>query len=217
MGCIGFPDHPTWEITTRSNLRCIHCHVSGGHAALRELTTDEAFGLRDQLAEVPGFRMLAFTGGEPLMRADLFRILEYSQALGFTHTVAMNATLVTPGCARRLKDRGVSIAAVSIDNPVVAVHDRILGVDGAFERTMRGIEALRDAGITLQVNVTVMRNTARELDSLFSFLAPLDPAIVVVNQMIPQGRGEGIADLALAPDEYRYLVDCIARWQERGA
>jgi radical SAM protein with 4Fe4S-binding SPASM domain len=216
MGCIGFPDHPAWEITARCNLRCIHCHVSGGQAAPDELSTPEAFGLLDRLAEVPAFRMVAFTGGEPLMRPDFFRILEYSQSLGFTHTMATNATLVTPGNAARLKELGVSIAAVSLDSPSAEVHDRIRGVPGAFEKAMRGIGALREAGITLQINVTVMGHTARELHRLFSYLAPLDPALVLVYQMVPLGRGEEIADLALAREQYRELVSCLARWQKEG-
>jgi sulfatase maturation enzyme AslB (radical SAM superfamily) len=67
MGCIGFRAHPVWEMTTACNLRCIHCHASGGKPAANELTTEEAKRLLDQLAEMPEFRMMAYTGGEPLV------------------------------------------------------------------------------------------------------------------------------------------------------
>ena len=85
MGCIGFPAHPVWEMTTACNLRCIHCHAAGGKRSIDELSTDEAKRFLDQLAEVPEFRMMAFTGGEPLVRHDLFELLAYSQALGLSY------------------------------------------------------------------------------------------------------------------------------------
>jgi sulfatase maturation enzyme AslB (radical SAM superfamily) len=72
MGCIGFPAHPVWEMTTACNLRCVHCHTWGGKPAADELSTEEAKRLLDQLAGVSALRMVAFTGGEPLMRGDLF-------------------------------------------------------------------------------------------------------------------------------------------------
>lgn len=103
MGYIGFPAHPVWEMTTACNLRCIHCHASGGKPAADELKTDEAKRLLDQLAQVLEFRMMAFTGGEPLVRKDLFELLAYSQALGFTNTMATNATLIDDDVARRLR------------------------------------------------------------------------------------------------------------------
>ena len=78
QGCIGFPAHPVLEITTACNLRCIHCHTTGGRRADDELTTEEVKRLLDQLAKVREFRMVAFTGGEPLVRDDLFELLAYS-------------------------------------------------------------------------------------------------------------------------------------------
>ena len=216
MGCIGFPDHAAWEITTRCNLRCIHCHASAGKGGPDELSTEEAFRLLDQLAEVPEYRMVAFTGGEPLMRTDFFPILEYAQALGFSNTLATNATLVTPAIAAGMKERGVSIAAVSLDAPTESVHDEIRGVPGSFRKALDGIAALKEAGITLQINVTVMGHTVRDIDALFSYLATMDPALLLVYQVIPMGRGKDIADLVLLQEQNRVMIDALARWQRDG-
>ncbi len=167
MGCIGFPAHPVWELTTACNLRCIHCHASGGKPFPNELTTDEAKRLLDQLAEVPEFRMMAFTGGEPLVRKDLFEPLAYSQALGFTNTMATNATLIDDDVARRLRRFGLVIAAVSLDGFTAEQHDNVRGISGSFEAAMRGMRALRRAGIILHVNITgdgVQRRATRGVD-----------------------------------------------------
>ena len=75
MGCIGFPSHPVWEVTSSCNLRCIHCHSPRSDGG-RDLDTEEGKGLLQQLAEVDSFRMIAFTGGEPLLRKDLFELLD---------------------------------------------------------------------------------------------------------------------------------------------
>ncbi|HUV09172.1 MAG TPA: radical SAM protein [Spirochaetia bacterium] len=109
MGCIGFPDHPVWEITGDCNLHCLHCHVPEAQGSTHEMTTGEGRRLLQQLAGVSSFRMMAFTGGEPLLRKDLFDLLAYSQVLGFTNTLATNATLVDRGVARHLRERGVAI------------------------------------------------------------------------------------------------------------
>lgn len=216
MGCIGFPDHPAWEITSRCNLRCIHCHASAGTGGSDELTTEEAFRLLDQLARVREFRMVAFTGGEPLIRPDIFPILEHSHDLGFSNTIATNATLITDEVAIGLKERGVAIAAVSLDSPSEEVHDRIRGVRGSFEKALQGIGSLKRAGIPLQINVTVMGDTIGNLDDLFSFLTPLDPSLILVYKMIPLGRGRDIADLTLVREQNRALVGSLSRWQNRG-
>lgn len=79
MGCIGFPAHPAWEVTAACNLRCIHCHATLGKPARDELTTDEAKLFIDDLAKVDEFRMLVYTGGEPLVRPDIFKLFEHSR------------------------------------------------------------------------------------------------------------------------------------------
>ncbi len=114
MGCIGFPYHPVWEVTKNCNLNCVHCHSSQTYRK-SELTTEEGHQLLRQLAQVDDFGMVAFTGGEPLIRDDIFDLLGYSQELGFVNTLATNGTLVDDEMARELKRHGVSIAAVSLD------------------------------------------------------------------------------------------------------
>jgi len=197
MGCIGFPAHPVWEMTTACNLHCIHCHASGGKRAPDELITEEAKRLIDQLAQVSEFRMMAYTGGEPLVRPDLFELLAYSQGLGFTNTMATNATLIDDEVAERLRRYGLVIAAVSLDGFDAETHDYVRGQPGTFEATLEGIRALRRAGILLHINITAMEYNLDQLEPLMALVEELGTGILLMYQLVPVGRGRGIEEAAL--------------------
>ena len=213
MGCIGFPAHPVWEMTAACNLHCIHCHAAGGKPAAAELTTAEGKRLLDQLAGVSEFRMMAFTGGEPLVREDLFELLAYSQALGFTNTMATNATLIDDDVARRLRRCGVVIAAVSLDGFDAATHDFVRGQSGAFESAIRGMRALRRAGILLHVNITAMECNLDQVEPLMALVDELGTGILLMYQLVPVGRGRGIGEAALDRGDNERLIRFIARAQ----
>jgi radical SAM protein with 4Fe4S-binding SPASM domain len=216
QGCIGFPAHPVLEITAACNLHCIHCHASGGKPASDELTTQEVKRLLDQLAQVREFRMVAFTGGEPLVRDDLFELLAYSQALGFANTLATNATLIDDAVARRLRRYGVAIGAVSLDGFDAKTHDYVRGQPGAFEDTMRGIHALRRAGIPLHINITAMEYNLDQLEPLVALVDDLGAAILIMYQLVPLGRGRGIENASLDLGANERLIRFMAHAQSTG-
>ncbi len=213
MGCIGFPSHPVWEMTTACNLRCIHCHTSGGKPTADELTTDEAKLLLEQLAEIKEFRMMAFTGGEPLVRKDLFELLSYSKSLGFTNTIATNATLIDESIARRLHDCGVVIAAVSLDGFDAATHDMVRGSSGSFDAAVRGMNALRRAGILLHINITAMEYNMNQMEPLITLVNDLQASILLMYQLVPVGRGRGIQQAALDLSANEKLIRFMAKTQ----
>ncbi|HVP93359.1 MAG TPA: radical SAM protein [Acidobacteriota bacterium] len=213
MGCIGFPAHPVWEMTTACNLHCIHCHASGGKPARDELSTEEAKCMLDQLAEVKEFRMMAFTGGEPLLRNDFFELLGYSQALGFTNTIATNATLVDDAVAKRLRRCGVVIAAVSLDSFDAKTHDMVRGSPGSFKAALDGMRALRRAGILLHINVTAMEYNISQMEQLMTLVDELDTGILLIYQLVPIGRGRGISKAALDLGANERLIRFMARAQ----
>jgi radical SAM protein with 4Fe4S-binding SPASM domain len=213
MGCIGFPAHPVWEMTTACNLRCIHCHASGGKPAPDELTTAEAKRLLDQLAEVSEFRMMAYTGGEPLVRGDLFELMAYSQALGFTNTMATNATLIDDAVARRLRKYGLVIAAVSLDGFDAQTHDYVRGQPGAFEAALRGMQALRRAGILLHINITAMEYNLDQMEALMALVGELGTGILLMYQLVPVGRGQEVGEAALDLSANERLIRFMAQAQ----
>lgn len=215
MGCIGFPAHPVWEMTTACNLRCIHCHASSGQPQPDELSTQDAKDLFTQLARIPEFRMLAFTGGEPLLRKDLYELLAYSQALGFTNTIATNATLITNQVAQQLRQYGVVIAAVSLDAVDPATHDRIRGVPGAFQAAVDGMAALRRAGILLHINITAMDYNLQQIKPLTTLIDKLQASILLMYQLVPVGRGQDIKTAVLNTAAHEHLIKYIAAAQHR--
>jgi radical SAM protein with 4Fe4S-binding SPASM domain len=213
MGCIGFPAHPVWEMTTACNLHCIHCHASGGKRAPDELTTEEGKRLLDQLSQVCEFRMMAYTGGEPLVRPDLFELLAYSQALGFQNTMATNATLIDDEVAERLRDHGLVIAAVSLDGFDAETHDYVRGQPGTFEATLKGIRALHRAGILLHINITAMEYNLDQLEPLMALVDDLGTGILLMYQLVPVGRGRGIEEAALDLGANERLIRFMAEAQ----
>jgi len=213
MGCIGFPCHPVWEMTTACNLKCIHCHTSGGERAADELKTDEAKNMLTELSQVRQFRMMAFTGGEPLMRPDIYELLDFARALGFTNTLATNATMIDDATARELKRRGVVIAAVSLDGYTAALHDKLRGTPGAFEAAVGGMRALNRAGILLHINITAMEYNLKEMVCLMNLVEELRAGILLLYQLVPVGRARAIDDAVLDLGENERLIRFMARAQ----
>lgn len=215
MGCIGFPSHPVWEITSSCNLSCIHCHTSGGTEERNELTTQEGKQLIAQLAEIKDFQMMAYTGGEPLVRKDLFELLAYSKSLGFSNTIATNATLVDDAIAQRLKRNGVVIAAVSLDGIDAQTHDRIRRKKGAFDQALNGIRCLHDAGILLHINITAMNYNIKEIQRLLHLVDELGTGILLMYQLVPVGRGSSIKDASLDTSSNERLIKLISQAQKK--
>ncbi len=213
MGCIGFPSHPVWEMTTACNLDCIHCHTSGGKPTSDELTSQEAKQLLDQLADVKDFQMMAFTGGEPLLRPDFYELLAYSQALGFSNTIATNATLIDYTIAKQLRRFGVVIAAVSLDGFNAESHDRIRGQPGAFNAALNGIRALHRAGILLHVNITAMDYNMHQMKPLMNLIDQVSTGILLMYQLVPVGRGCQIKNEALDLSANERLIQFMAKAQ----
>ncbi len=213
MGCIGFPAHPAWEVTTACNLRCIHCHARSDKPARDELTTNEGKRLIDEFAKVSEFRMLVYTGGEPLMRPDLFELLHHSKRASLTNVIATNGTLITEDVAFKLKDAGVIAAAVGLDSTQPDVHNYIRQRNDAFERAMRGIHALKKAGILLQINIAAMKYNLSELEDLIELANNEGAGIGLMYQLLPVGRGSNIEEETLKTEENRWLMETLARKQ----
>ena len=213
MGCIGYPNHPVFEITNRCNLSCIHCHTNGGNNEKGELSTEEVKKVIDDLSNISAFRMLVFTGGEPLVRKDIFEILHHSKKRGFVNTIATNGTLITDSVAVRLKDAGVAGVAVSLDSTIPETHNKIRRNDEAYDLAVRGIYAVRKAGMLLQINTTAMEYNLDNLEDLIKLADSFGSGIMLMYQLVPVGRGCAIKDASLDLNTNERLVKKIAGQQ----
>jgi heme b synthase len=200
-----------WETTRRCNLACLHCRAAAGSGPYPgELTTDEGIKLLDDLATM-GQVVVILTGGEPLLREDIFDLTAYGTGLGHRMVMAVNGTLVTPAIAARLKDAGIQRVSISIDGATATSHDRLRAVEGAYAGALAGIAACRKAGLPFQINTTVTRTNRAELPAIHELAIKLEAAAHHVFVLVPTGRGELIREELLSPEEYeatlRWLLD----------
>ena len=214
MGCIGFPAHPAWEVTSACNLTCIHCHATGGRPSPDEMDTHQAKKFIEDLAIAEEFRMLVYTGGEPMVRPDIFELLAHSRGVGFQNVIATNAVLIDDRVALELKKTGVVGIAVSLDSARPETHNFVRNHPNAFARAIRGIRAVKKAGMLLQINVTAMSYNFDHLDELVSLADESGAAIMLMYQLVPVGRGLKIEDAGLDLGENERLINFLHSKQQ---
>ena len=205
-----------WEVTRRCNLACLHCRAAAGSGPYPgELTTAEGLALLDDLAAM-GQVVVILTGGEPLLRDDIYDLIAHGAKLGLRLAMAVNGTLLTPAIAARLKELGVQRLSISLDGATAASHDHLRAVDGAFEGALAGVAACKEAGLPFQINTTVTRNNLAELPALYELAISLKAAAHHVFVLVPTGRGELIRDQLVSPKEYEQTLNWLLERQREG-
>lgn len=175
-----------WELTAACNLSCQYCRASASHEPDRdELDTDEAKRFVESIA--PLKPMLILSGGEPLLRPDLFPIIRRAVSLGIRVSLASNGTLITTKLGEKIADSGVSRVSISLDGADAAMHDLGRG-QGSFEQATKGIENLRGR-VDFQINFTVTRKNQSELIRIFDLAEKLGAAALHIFFLVPTGRG----------------------------
>jgi len=215
IGCFGYRVHPVWEVTSRCNLKCEHCHARGGETdGHDELTTEEGkTKVIDALAEVSDFKSLIFSGGEPLVREDIFELIAHAKARGFYPILATNATLITEEVARRLKAAGTIGIAASIDSTKDEVHDAFRRQKGALKMAKEGIANASAEGMYIQINITASAINRTELPDILAYADDLRAHVVLLYQFIPSGRGEDSSSLELSSEEFRQEILTVGKVQ----
>ena len=188
-----------WETTRRCNLACLHCRATAGSGPYPgELSTEEGIALLDTLTTL-GQVVVILTGGEPLLREDIFELAAYGAARGHRMVMAVNGTLLTASIAGRLKEAGVQRLSISLDGATAASHDRLRAVPGAYEGALAGIAACREADLPFQINTTVTRANMGELAAIRHLAIELEAAAHHVFILVPTGRGEQMREQLLQP------------------
>ena len=205
IGCFGYPVHPVWEVTAKCNLTCDHCHARGNEAQYAdELTTEEGkTRVIDPLADVGDFKSLIFSGGEPLVREDIFDLVAHSKKRGFYPIMATNATLITSTVAEKLKKAGLLGIAASIDSMSDGTHDAFRKLPGALKQAKEGIANAAAEGMYIQINITVSKINKNELQDIVRYADDLRAHVILLYQFIPSGRGLESAELELTTEEFR--------------
>lgn len=196
-----------WELTAGCNLSCVHCRgASTFEIPKGELTTDEAKHFIDEIVEM-GNPILIITGGEPLVRKDVFEIAQYGTDKGLRVVMATNGTLVTPEVAKKMKDVGIQRVSISIDGSNAKSHDDFRGEPGAFDGALRGIDEIKKAGIEFQVNTTITKRNIDEIPKILEFATELGAKALHIFLLVPTGRGKEIEADEIEPVEYERVLN----------
>lgn len=197
-----------WTTTRRCNLHCAHCYTdSADRAYPGELSTAEGLAMIEDLAaaDVP---VLLLSGGEPLRRPDLLELAGHARSCGMRVVISTNGTLITTETAEALAGIGVSYVGISVDGRP-EVHDRFRGARGAFDASMSGIEACRDAGLKVGLRVTLTRSNLDDLPWIFDLMEERDVPRLCIYHLAPTGRGARIQDFTPSHAETRSAMDYV--------
>lgn len=196
-----------WSLTRTCNLRCVHCYTdSESRKYSDELSTDQAKAVLQDLAQFRAPAVL-FSGGEPLVRKDLFELAEFARGLGLHVVLSTNGTLIDRATAQRFAQLKFAYIGISLDSAIPAVHDKFRGVEGAFARTMEGFRHCVAVGQKVGLRLTLTRHTCQDLGRLFDFIELQGIDRACFYHLCPAGRGKDL--MALEPHEARQAVDTI--------
>lgn len=183
--------------TNTCNLTCKHCYQDASpDATANELTTEEARQLIDGIVRA-GFKIMIFSGGEALMRPDIYELVAYAASQGLRPVFGTNGTLITAEVAQRLKDCGAAAMGISLDSLDTQKHDDFRGLEGAWEATVAGMRACREVGLPFQLHTTVLDWNEEEITAITDFAVAEGAIAHYVFFLIPVGRGRYINDTAL--------------------
>ena len=205
-----------WEITRACAFACRHCRAEAQpQRDPNELTTEEAFGLIDQIREF-GDPILVITGGDPMMRRDLYDILGYAVEKGLRTSLTPTTTrLVTREALARVKDVGVRRVAVSLDGPTAEIHDSFRGFTGSFKIARGIIKQVADVGLSLQINTTVSRYNVHLLDQMADLVGRSNVVQWSLFFLVPTGRANA-ADM-ISPEEHEQVFHWLCDLSQRAS
>jgi len=200
-----------WETTTGCNLACVHCRRLDVSLTLSrdDLSTEQARAFIGTLPET-GRPILVFSGGEPLMRPDLFELAQYATSINLPIALATNGTIMDENVARRVVDVGFRRVSMSFDGPDAATHDKFRGIDGAFDSSISGFKLLRKLGMSMQINTTISQHNYRKLDEMYRLALDLGADALHIFMLVPVGCGMELSkDIMLDPEEYEKALNWI--------
>jgi radical SAM protein with 4Fe4S-binding SPASM domain len=204
----------SWNITRRCNLSCAHCYLEADSRASSrgEMMTHEAVAFIEQLATLCPGAMLVFSGGEPLMRADLSSLVSHAARMGLLPVLGTNGVMLTDARAGELAENGLQGVGLSLDSLDARKHDEFRGVPGSWRKTVDAIESCRHHGLAVQIHTTATRENHMEIPELISFAAELGAAAFNLFFLVCTGRGQEMTDIT--PAQYEAALRLLASAQE---
>ena len=181
-----------WEVTRACAYSCVHCRADAQHHRdPRELSTDESKILIGRIAAFGNSPILIFTGGDPMMRPDLFELITSDAQKGLRCSLTPTATaLPTKARLEQVRDAGIRRIALSLDAPRPEIHDTFRQVPGSWQRTMDILHRAQDVGLSVQVNTTVSKHNVDILHEMVPFIKEVNAVQWSVFFLVPTGRAQ---------------------------
>jgi radical SAM protein with 4Fe4S-binding SPASM domain len=194
----------SWNVTRECNMKCSHCYINATEKKLdNELTTQEAKNLMDQICQVSK-PLLILSGGEPLLRPDIFELIQYGSSKGLKMGLGSNGSLIDDAVAGKLKAAGIATVSISLDSNIAAQHDEFRGVEGAWEKAINACKALRKNNVIVQVNTTLTQQNYNQIDDIMSLAEGIGVENFHLFFLVPTGRGTKLTDIS--PQKYEDMI-----------
>ncbi len=194
----------SWNVTRECNMKCHHCYINANDKKqINELSTREGKLLMDQIYEVSR-PLLVLSGGEPLLRSDIFELIEYGSSKGLKMGLGSNGYLIDDKVAKKLKAAGIATVSISLDSHIPAQHDDFRGVTNAWERAVNACKALRKNNVLVQVNTTLTHENYDQIDDILTLAESIGVENFHLFFLVPTGRATKLTDIS--PQKYEEMI-----------
>jgi len=194
-----------WNVCMHCNMKCPHCYAAAVASPVpSDLSHEEGIALLDDLASC-GVRVVIFSGGEPLLRNDLFELMAHARDLGIAPQLSTNGVLIDAGVAERLAAAGVAYVGISIDG-LREFNDAYRGLDGGFDAALRGLGHAKTAGMKTGLRMTLSRRNVAQIQSMVGVAQEASVDRFYVSHLVYSGRGAKVADEDLSRPEVRHAL-----------
>ncbi|WP_232294427.1 radical SAM protein [Syntrophaceticus schinkii] len=196
----------SWNTTNACNLKCPHCYRDAGREAPEELSTTEGYRLLEEVKKA-GFKIIVFSGGEPILRPDLCDLIARAKSLGLRPVLGTNGTLLTKEKVQQFKEAGAAAVGISVDSIEPEKHDRFRGVMGAWEATHQGIINCHEGGLPFQIHTTVFPWNYSDIEKITDFAIQAGGRGHHVFFYVPTGRGKEIIEETITSEQMESLLE----------
>ncbi|MCP4710144.1 MAG: radical SAM protein [Planctomycetes bacterium] len=204
-----------WEVTRSCNLNCQHCRAAAKNIKYdNELKADECKKLLDNIASFSQ-PIIILTGGEPMLREDIYEIARHGSDLGLRMVMAPCGMLIDDGSIKKIKEAGIQAISISIDGATAESHNAFRRVPGAFEGAMAAMEAAKRNDLPFQINTTITKHNVDELEQIVKLAEDVGAMTFNPFLLVPTGRGKELAEQEISPEQYEETLHWLSRLRSK--
>ncbi|MBI5098134.1 MAG: radical SAM protein [Nitrospirae bacterium] len=202
------PKWIAWEITRRCNLKCVHCRSSSEMVVAQhpDFPTEEAYRIIDDIVSYAK-PVVVLSGGEPLLRKDVFDIAKYGTDEGLRMCLATNGMLVTEDICEKIKSSKIRMVSLSLDGSSAEVHDDFRSQKGAFDGVINAAKLFKKHGIEFLINSSFTKRNQKEIPKIYKLAKELGATAWYMFMIVPTGRGEDIMNELISKEDYEELLE----------